>query len=206
MSLRNTSQLLLASHLRSKFNLRKIASLTIITLLIMPISSQVWAAYDSSHLRVPEITMTPTSGPPGTEITIQVSNFPDVSDEPYPYPDFYLYLPFASAIGANVPGVCDGESCFPIYTYQDAQRGNFADKTITFTLFSLNNPKAFVLDGLPRSVCDVKVNDKIQQSYSDVCSSKNQPPGDYEIKFAWGTITGQYDIVKTLTFTVTKAE
>lgn len=184
--------------------MRKLLALTLFSLLLLPLN-QAWAEYDSSHLRVPEISMTPSSGPPGTEITITVSNFPDTSSEPYPYPDFYVYLPFADAIGdSNVPGNCDGESCFPIYTYQDAQKGNFADKTITFKLFSTNNPKPVYLDGKLHTVCDVMVNKKAQQSFTDICSKQNQPMGDYEIKFAWGTITGEYDIVKTMTFTVTE--
>ena len=185
--------------------MRKLLSLGIVSLLLFA-PFQVWAASDSSHLRVPEITMTPRSGPPGTEITITVSNFPDVSDEPYPYPDFYVYLPFSKAIGANVPSQCGGETCFPIYTYEDAQRGNFADKTITFTLFSLSNPKPVMLSGLLHSVCDITVNRKIQQSYTDICNTKNQPSGDYEVKFAWATKTHpeEPDFVKTITFTVTE--
>lgn len=175
-------------------------------LLLLPLSNQAWAKYDASHLREPEITVTPTSGPPGTEITIIVSNFPDISDEPYPYPDFYVYLPFAAAIGSNIPGPCGKEMCFPIYTYEDAQRENFADKTITFTLFSLSNPKPVYEAGLLHSVCDVMVNGKIQQSFPDTCFKKNQPSGDYEIKFAWATKTHPDEpyILKTVTFTVTE--
>jgi len=175
-------------------------------LLIIPISSPAWAKYDASHLREPEITVSPTSGSPGTEITITISNFPDISDEPYPYPDFYLYLPFAAAIGSNVPGPCGKEMCFPIYTYEDAQRRNFADKEITFTLFSLSNPKPVMQSGLLHSVCDITVNNKMQQSFGDTCYKKNQPPGEYEIKFAWAAKT-QPDvpyIVKVVTFTVTE--
>ena len=151
--------------------------------------------------------MTPTSGPPGTQITIKVSNFSDISDEPYPYPDFYIYLPFSAALGSgNVPSLCGSEMCFPIYTYQDAQRNNFADKTIAFTLFSLSNPKPIYLSGLLHSVCDVSVNGKVQQGYADVCNTKSQPPGEYEIKFAWATKTHPEDpyIIKTLKFTVTE--
>ncbi|HSD04746.1 MAG TPA: CFI-box-CTERM domain-containing protein [Nitrosopumilaceae archaeon] len=184
--------------------MRNLLALAFFSLLLLPLNL-AWAEYDSSHLRVPEISMTPTSGPPGTEITITVSNFPDTSNEVYPYPDFYVYLPFADAIGdSNVPGNCDGESCFPIYTYQDAQKGNFADKIITFKLFSTNNPKPVYLDNKLHTVCDVMVNNKAQQSFTDICSKQNQPMGDYEIKFAWGTITGEYDIVETMTFTVTE--
>lgn len=187
--------------------MRKILSFTIISLLLLlPISNQAWAKYDASHLREPDITVTPTSGPPGTEITIMVSNFPDISDEPYPYPDFYVYLPFAAAIGSNVPSQCGKEMCFPIYTYEDAQKGNFADKTVTFTLFSLGNPKPVYEAGLLHSVCDVVVNGKIQQSFPDTCFKKNQPSGDYEIKFAWATKTHPDEpyIIKTVTFTVTE--
>ncbi|MGI0040681.1 MAG: CFI-box-CTERM domain-containing protein [Nitrosopumilaceae archaeon] len=186
--------------------MKKLLAIALLLLLI-PLSSPVWAKYDASHLREPDITMTPTSGPPGTKITIAVSNFPDISGEPYPYPDFYVYLPFsAAAIGTNVPSQCGTEMCFPIYTYEDAQRKNFADKTITFTLFSLTNPKPVYLSGLPHSVCDIIVNSKVQQSYSDVCDTKSQPTGEYEIKFAWATKTKPDEpyFIKTLKFTVTE--
>ena len=186
-------------------DLKKPLAFTLILLLIP--FSQAWAAYDGSHLREPDITMTPTSGPPGTKITITVENFPDISDEPYPYPDFYIYLPFAAAaVGTNVPGPCGTEMCFPIYTYEDAQRKNFADKTITFTLFSLTNPKPVYLSGLPHSVCDIIVNSKVQQSYSEICNTKSQPTGEYEIKFAWATKTkpDKPYFIKALKFTVTE--
>ena len=105
-----------------------------------------------------------------------------------------------------MPGPCGKEMCFPIYTYEDAQKGNFADKTITFTLFSLSNPKPIYEAGLLHSVCDVVVNGKIQQSFPDTCFKKNQPSGDYEIKFAWATKTHPDEpyIIKTVTFTVTE--
>jgi len=186
-------------------DLKKLLAFTLLLLLIP--FSPAWAAYDGSHLREPEIKMTPTSGPPGTKITITVSNFPDISNEPYPYPDFYIYLPFAAAaVGTNVPSQCGKEMCFPIYTYEDAQKKNFADKTITFALFSLTNPKPVYLSGLPHSVCDIIVNSKVQQSYSDVCNTKSQPTGEYEIKFAWATKTKPDEpyFIKTLKFTVTE--
>jgi hypothetical protein len=172
---------------------------------MIPVSS--WATYDASNLREPEITMTPTSGPPGTKVTITVSNFPDTSNEAYPYPDFYVYLPFADAIGtSNVPSACGKVMCFPIYTYEDAQRKNFADKTITFSLFSLSNPKPIYLDGLLHSVCDIVVNTKVQQSFGDLCNSKSQPPGEYEVKFAWVAKTQPDEpyVIKTMKFTVTE--
>ena len=49
-------------------------------------------------------------------------------------------------------------------------------------------------------------NKKMQQSFGDTCYKKNQPPGEYEIKFAWAAKT-QPDvpyIVKVVTFTVTE--
>ena len=178
----------------------------IIILLLIVSLNPAWAKYDASHLQEPEITVTPTSGQPGTKITITVSNFPDVSNEPYPYPDFYVYLPFSKAIGTNVPTQCGGETCFPIYTYEDSQKGNLADKKITFTLFSLSNPKSVYESGMLHSVCDIKVNEKIQQSFGDTCYNKNQPPGDYEIKFAWATKTKPNEpyILKVVKFTVTE--
>src|SRR5574342_1014160 len=187
-------------------DLKKILSFTLLLLLI-PLSSPVWATYDGSHLREPNITMTPTSGPPGTKITITVSNFPDISNEPYPYPDFYIYIPFADALGSgNVPSQCGKEMCFPIYTYEDAQNKNFADKTITFTLFSMSNPNPIYLDGLLHSVCDIIVNSKVQQSYADICNTKSQPTGNYEIQFAWATKTKPEEpyFIKTLEFKVTE--
>ena len=50
------------------------------------------------------------------------------------------------------------------------------------------------------------VNGKIQQSFPDTCFKKNQPAGDYEIKFAWATKThpDELYIIKTETFTVTE--
>lgn len=187
-------------------DLKKILAFALLLLLI-PLSSPVWATYDGSHLREPDITMTPTSGPPGTKITITVSNFPDISGEPYPYPDFYIYLPFADALGSgNVPSQCGKEMCFPIYTYEDAQNKNFADKTIAFTLFSMSNPKPIYLDGLLHSVCDIIVNSKVQQSYTDICNSKSQPTGNYQIEFAWATKTKPEEpyFIKTLDFKVTE--
>jgi len=185
---------------------KKLLSFVILSILLIIPLAPAWAKYDASHLSEPEITVSPTSGPPGTKITITVSNFPDISDEPYPYPDFYVYLSFSKAIGTNVPTQCGGETCFPIYTYEDAQKRLIADKTITFTLFSLSNPKSVYESGMLHSVCDIMVNGKIQQSFGDTCYNKNQPLGDYEIKFAWATKTHPDEpyILKTVTFTVTE--
>jgi hypothetical protein len=187
--------------------LKKLLAFSLFLLLLIP-TSQAWAKYDASHLREPEIAMTPTSGPPGTKITITVKNLPDISKEIYPYPDFYVFLPFAAAIGSNVPSQCGKEMCFPIYTYEDAQRKNFADKTITFTLFSESNPEPVYLSGLLHSVCDITVNSKIQQSYADICNTKTQPTGEYEVKFAWATKSKPEEpyFVKTMTFTVTEGK
>lgn len=179
--------------------------LALFLLTTLPI--QVWAEYDSSHLAVPQITMTPTAGSPGTEITITISKLPDISNETFPYPNLYVYLPFSDAIGKNVPGRCDGESCFAVYTFEDAKNKNLETRTAVFTLFSINNPRPIYLDGKMYSVCDVKLNGKIQQSFGEVCHTKTLSPGDYYIKFAWGTISpteARYDVIKTLKFTVTE--
>lgn len=179
----------------------------LMSLLVVTIPVQVLGEYDSSHIPEPQITINPTSGSPGTELSITISNLPDISKEPYPYPNLYIFLPFVDAIGNNVPGRCDGESCFAVYTYEDAANKKFETRTVVFTLFSFNNPKSVYLNGKIYSVCDIKVNERIQQSFGEICHTKTLPPGDYYIKFAWGTVSpteDKYDIIKTLKFTVTE--
>ena len=187
--------------------MKKILGIIPALLLVITLPTQVWAEYDSSHLPVPQITMTPTSGSPGTEISITISKLPDISNEIFPYPNLYVYLPFSDAIGKNVPGRCDGEACIAVYTFEDAKNKNFETRTVVFTLFSLNNPRSVYLDGKIHSVCDIKLNGKIQQSFGETCHTKTLAPGDYSIKFAWGTISpteAKYDVIKTLNFTVTE--
>jgi hypothetical protein len=186
---------------------RKILGVIPVLLLVITLPSQVWAEYDSSHLPVPQITMTPTSGPPGTKIIITISNLPDISNEIFPYPSLYVYLPFSDAVGKNVPGRCDREACIAVYTFEDAKKKSFGTRTVMFTLVGFNNPKSVYLDGKIYSVCDIKVNGKIQQSFGETCHTKTLAPGDYSIKFAWGTISPteeKFDVIKTLKFTVTE--
>ena len=100
---------------------------------------------------------------------------------------------------------CGGEDCFPIYTHDDALNHDFADRTITLTTFSTNNPSSVYLNGFENSVCDVTVNGKIVERYSTLCNTKDQPTGTYEIKLAWGleNYPQQSYTVKTVQFTVT---
>ena len=67
----------------------------------LPVVSSGYATSDLASLGTPDITISPTSGPPGTQVTITVSNIPDISKENYPYPDLYIYLPFSESIGTS---------------------------------------------------------------------------------------------------------
>lgn len=172
---------------------------------MLPILNSAWATSDLGTLGSPDVTITPTSGPPGTTITITVSNIPDVSKEAYPYPDLYIYLPFSQPFGTTPQSQCGGEDCFPIYTHDQAVNHDFADRTITFSLFSTTNPSPVYLNGLENSVCDVTVNGKDLQRYSTLCNTKDQPTGTYQIKFGWAEENSPQInyIVKTVQFTVT---
>ncbi len=174
-------------------------------LTLLPIFSHAWAITDLSTIGSPAVTIFPTSGPPGTKITITVTNIPDISKENYPYTDLYLYLPFSKSFGTTVQSQCGGEDCFPIYIHDDALNHDFADRTITFTIFSTSNPPPVYLDGFENSVCDVIVNSKIVERYSTLCNTKDQPTGTYEVKLAWGleNYPQQSYTVKTVQFTVT---
>lgn len=172
---------------------------------MLPILNSAWATSDLSTLGSPDVTVTPTSGPPGTTITITVSNIPDVSKETYPYPDLYIYLPFSQPFGVTPQSQCGGEDCFPIYTHDQAVNHDFADRTVTFSLFSTANPSPVYLNGFENSVCDVTVNGKTLERYSTLCNTKDQPTGTYTIKFGWAQENAPQInyIVKTVQFTVT---
>lgn len=174
-------------------------------LILLPVLSHAWATTDLSTIGSPVVSISPTSGPPGTKITITVTNIPDISKESYPYADLYLYLPFSQSFGTTVQSQCGGEDCFPIYTHDDALNHDFADRTITLTTFSTNNPLPVYLNGFENSVCDVIVNGKTVERYSTLCNTKDQPTGTYEIKLAWGleNYPQQSYTVKTVQFTVT---
>ena len=174
-------------------------------LIVIPFYCSAWATSDLSTLGSPDVTITPSSGPPGTLITITVSHLPDISKETYPYPDLYIYLPFSQPFGVTVQSHCEGEDCFPIYTHDDALKQNFGNRTITFSLFSTNNPNPILLNGYENSVCDVVLNGKTVQRYSTLCNTKEEPTDTYQIKFVWSLETNleQSYIAKTVLFTVT---
>lgn len=174
-------------------------------LLFIPVISSAWATTDLSTLGSPDVTISPTSGPPGTQITVTVSNLPDLSSQQYPYPELYIYLPFSQPFGVTLSSHCQGQDCFPIYTNGDSINHNTADRTITFSLFSTSNPKPVYLNGLENSVCDVVINGKTIERFSTLCNTKNEPLGTYQIKLAWALETNpdQTRTVKTVQFTVT---
>ncbi len=173
-------------------------------LILLPISS-AWATSDLSTLPSPNVTIFPTSGPPGTKITVTISNIPDISKETYPYPDLYIYLPFSQSFGVTPQSECGGMDCFPIYTHDEAVNHDFADRQVNFTLFSTINPSPVYLNGFENSVCDVSVNGKIVERYSTLCNTKDQPIGTYQIKLGWAEENAPQInyIVKTVQFTVT---
>lgn len=163
--------------------------------------------FDSAQMGfgMPDITVTPTSGPPGTEIEISVKNMPAPPVGNDPRIEFFVYLPFVSAIGSNVANNCSGEKCFPVYSFEEINEGKVAPKTITFALFSKQNPDPTLQGGQMESVCDVKVNGKTIERYSTVCVDNDQPAGDYDIKFAWGIQRSDiFDVREVITFTVTE--
>lgn len=171
----------------------------------IPISSSVWATTDLTTLGSPDVTISPSSGPPGANITITVSHLPDISKESYPYPDLYIYLPFSKPFGVTVPSHCGGEDCFPIYTHDDALKQNIGDRTITFSLFSKNNPNPVFDNGYENTVCDIVINNVITERYSTLCNAKDEPVGTYQIEFVWALETNleQSYVTKTVQFTVT---
>lgn len=185
--------------------LRRSTLLGLSVLIVIPFYCSAWATTDLSTLSSPDVTITPSSGPPGTMITITVSHLPDTSKETYPYPDLYIYLPFSQPFGVTVQSHCGGEDCFPIYTHDDALKQNFGNRTITFSLFSTNNPNPIFLNGYENSVCDVVLNGKTVQRYSTLCNTKDEPTGTYQIKFVWSLETNleQSYTAKTVQFTVT---
>jgi len=181
--------------------------------LLVPISnfSNIYGQteFDSEALglQMPTITLNPISGQPGTEVEIKVTNMSAIPENIDPRIEFFIYMPFLSAIGDNVPQNCAGDSCFALYSFDEVGEGKFAPKTITFTLFSTTNPKPVLEAGVWKSICDIKINGQIAERFSNTCIDQDQPLGDYEIKFGWGIQTSElYDVRKTLTFTVTEKE
>jgi hypothetical protein len=184
--------------------LRRSILLGLAILVVIPLSS-AWATTDLTTLGSPNVTISPSTGPPATTITVTVSHLPDISKEVYPYPDLYIYLPFSQPFGVTVPSHCGGEDCFPIYTHGDSLNKNFGDRIITFSLFSTNNPKPIFNNGYENSVCDVVVNNVIVERYSTLCNTKEEPTGTYQIKLVWALETNleQSYTTKAIQFTVT---
>ncbi len=181
--------------------------------LLVPVSNffDVYgqSEFDSTEmgLQMPTITMNPTSGQSGTEVEILVASMSAVPENIDPRIEFFIYMPFLSAIGGNVPQNCAGDSCFALYTFDEVGENKFAPKTITFRLFSNTNPEPVVKAGWMESVCDLKINGQTFERYGKACIDHDLPVGDYEIKFGWGIQqSGLYDVRKTLTFTVTEKE
>ena len=181
-------------------------------LLLFPLSN--FGVYGQSEfdstamgLQMPTIEMTPTSGQPGTEIEIKVTNMPSVPEGIDPRIEFFAYLPFVSAIGHNVPLTCDGEGCFALYSFDEISKNKLAPKTISLILFSTTNTVPVTQSGLRESICDLKINGETIERYSETCTDVDQPVGDYEIKFGWGIQQSKiYDVRETLIFTVTEKE
>ena len=171
----------------------------------IPLCGVVWATTDLGTLGSPNVTMSPTSGPPGTRITITISDIPDISKTSYPYPDLYIYLPFSQPFGTTLTSHCGGQDCFPIYTHDDALNHDVANRIITFSLPSTNNSKPIFLNGFEDSVCDVTVNGKVLERFSTLCNTKDEPSGLYQIKLAWvlESDSEQSYITKTIPFFVT---
>ncbi len=184
----------------------KSVSFALSVLLFVSISSTAWATTDLGTLGKPTVTIRPISGSPGTTVTITVSNLPDISNQSYPYPDLYLYLPFSKSFGTTVPSHCGGVDCFPVYTFGDAQNKNLAVRTITFTLFGVNNPSPVYLGGTENTICDVLMNNKTELRYSTLCNAHDQPNGTYNIQLAWALESNldQNYVVASIPFNVTK--
>ena len=178
-------------------------------LFLVPIASisNIYAQseFDSSSmgLQMPTITMSPSMGQPGTEVEIKVTNMPLTPEGIDPRVEFFVYLPFVSAIGSNVPNNCGGDSCFALYSFDEFGANKLPPKTISFTLFSTTNEIPVTQAGLRESVCDLKINGETIERYSETCTDIDQPVGDYEIKFGWGIQhSNLFDVRETMTFTV----
>lgn len=179
--------------------------LILAVLAAIPFCSSALATTDLSTLGSPDVSISSNSGPPGSSITITISHIPDISKTSYPYPDLYIYIPFSQPFGTTISSHCGGEDCFPIYTHDNAINHDFADRTVTFSLPSTNNPKPVVLNSFENTVCDIITNGKTVERFSTLCNTKNEPPGLYQIKLGWvlETDLDQKYTVKTIPFLVT---
>ncbi len=175
-------------------------------MMAVSLCDQALATTDLGTLASPDVAISPSSGPPGTEVTITISNLADISKESYPYPDLYIYLPFSQPFGQSLQSHCGQSDCFPVYTYNDALEQNLVNRTITFSLPSTSNPKPVFLNGMENSVCDIILNGKTVERFSTLCNTKDEPQGTYKINLAW-TLESDLEktyVVKTMQFTVTQ--
>jgi predicted secreted protein with PEFG-CTERM motif len=173
--------------------------------MIIP-NSFAQSSFDSKTLglEMPTITMTPIYGTPSTEAEISIENMPAIPKDLDPRIEFFVFLPFFLPLnGDNVSQTCDGEKCFPLYTFDEIQQGKLPSKKITFTLFGKQNPKPIVEGGLVQTVCDLKINGKTVERFGHACNEKDQPAGEYQVKFGWGIQqSGVSDMRETRVFTV----
>ena len=96
--------------------------------------------FDSQELGLPMpmITMSPTSGGPGTEVEISVTGMPSIPEDIDPRMEFFIYMPFLESIGGNVPQTCGGDYCFALYSFDEVGANKFAPKQ--FLLLFLVQP------------------------------------------------------------------
>ena len=191
--------------------MKLIFGLIFLTLIPLTIVFDVYgqSEFDTTQMGMPlpSITLTPTTGGPGTEVEILVSGMPTIPKNTDPRMEFLIYIPFFESIGGNVPQTCKGESCFALYSFDEVKENKFPPKKLTFTLFSTTNPKPTVEGGGFNSVCDLKINGVTKERYGNACIDFDQPLGNYEIKFGWGIQSSKlYDVRETLVFTVTEKE
>ena len=199
----NTYDLQESTHLSG--NLVLILMILFLVPLVSISNIYAQSEFDSTALglQMPTITINPSSGQPGTEVEIKVTNMPSTPENIDPRIEFFVYLPFVSAIGSNVPNNCGGDTCFALYTFDEFGENKLAPKTISFTLFSTTNEVPVTQAGLRESVCDLKVNGETVERYSETCTDIDQPVGDYDIKFGWGIQhSNLFDVRETATFTV----
>ncbi len=179
------------------------------------LAQDAFAQEESEELGMPDITINSESGPVGSVITINVSNFPMPPDGADPRLEFYMYLP-ASEEYASKLTKCDGH-CIVLYSFDDIKNENTPPKEITFALPSVRNPDPTSVQlseynihyetkvgAVVNSVCDVVINDKIEYKFGFSCNNYDVPVGEYDISFGW--VINNYDVNderQTIAFTVT---
>jgi len=168
-----------------------------------------------NELGMPEITISPESGPVGTVLTINVSNLPMPPNGADPRLEFYMYLPASEDYGAVLTN-CDGH-CIVLYSFDDIQNNEIYPKEITFALPSERNSDPYSVQlsvpyresgnkqgAVITSACDVVINGKIEYRFGYSCNNYDAPVGEYKIDFGWTIGNADiYDKRQSVTFTVT---